>query len=75
MKNAYITKLSRYLPNKSIQNDEMESYLGYINDVKSRSRSIILRNNGIKSRHYAINENGEFTHTNAQLAYEAVKKN
>lgn len=74
MKNAFITKLSRYLPNKAIQNDEMESYLGYINDLKSRSRSIILRNNGIKSRYYAINEAGEFTHTNAQLAYEAVKK-
>jgi len=38
------------------------------------TRRIVLRNNGIKNRHYAMTKNGEATHTNAQLAAIAVEK-
>ena len=65
---VYITKAGKFLPNKPISNDEMESYLGLINDAASKARRIILRNNGITTRYYALNENGNSTHSNAEMA-------
>jgi 3-oxoacyl-[acyl-carrier-protein] synthase-3 len=73
--NAYITDVSSFLPNDPIENDQMESILGMPHNIPSRTRKIILRNNKIQTRHYAINpKTGETTHTNAQLAAEAVRK-
>ncbi len=74
MNNAYIVKVEKFLPNKPISNDEMESYLGAINGNESRSRRLILRNNGIKNRYYALDSDGNITHSNAQLAAVAVRK-
>ncbi|HEY1992107.1 MAG TPA: beta-ketoacyl-ACP synthase III [Gammaproteobacteria bacterium] len=72
---AYITELSAFLPNAPIENDRMEEVLGMINGKPSRARRIILRSNGIKTRHYAMEPNtGRITHTNAQLAAEAIRK-
>jgi 3-oxoacyl-[acyl-carrier-protein] synthase III len=72
--NVYITKAAKFLPNAPVQNDEMEDYLGLIKGLKSKSKPIILRNNGIKCRYYAIDKNGVSTHSNADLTAEAVKK-
>ena len=74
MKDVYITRISKILPNDPISNDEMETILGQINDKPSKARRIVLRNNGIKQRYYAINKNGEFTHSNAKLTQEAISK-
>ncbi len=72
---AYITELSAFLPNAPIDNDQMETVLGMINGKPSRARRIILRSNGIKTRHYAVDpKTGRATHSNAQLAAEAVRK-
>ncbi len=72
MPKVYITKSSKFLPNRPISNDEMESYLGQINNEASKVKRLILRNNGIKNRHYALDENGKPTHSNAQIAVEAI---
>ena len=73
MSDVFITRISKFLPNKPISNDEMEKKLGYLNGKPSKARRIVLRNNGIETRYYAIGENGEITHNNAQLTAEAVK--
>jgi 3-oxoacyl-[acyl-carrier-protein] synthase-3 len=52
----------------------MEEYLGYINDTPSRSKAIVLRNNGIKNRFYALTKEGKPTHTNAEMTALAVKE-
>jgi 3-oxoacyl-[acyl-carrier-protein] synthase-3 len=72
-KEVYITNTSSFFPNEPIGNDEMEQYLGLINASPSRSKAIVLRNNGIKRRFYAITKEGTATHTNAQMAALAVK--
>lgn len=72
MKEVYITKISKFLPNRPISNDEMEDKLGVINGKASKGRRIVLRNNQIKTRYYAIDDNGNITHNNAQLTKEAV---
>jgi 3-oxoacyl-[acyl-carrier-protein] synthase-3 len=61
------------LPNNPISNDEMENMLGLINHETSKARRIVLRNNGIKNRFYAIDEKGNPTHSNADLTFLAIK--
>jgi 3-oxoacyl-[acyl-carrier-protein] synthase-3 len=70
---VYITGTSIFLPNDPITSDEMEDYLGFINGKPSKSRKIVLRNNGIETRYYALRKGGEPTHTNAQLTAEAIR--
>src|SRR5215218_3403597 len=73
LKEVYINNTSSFFPNDPISNDEMEDYLGYISDTPSRSKAIVLRNNGIKRRFYALNKEGLSTHTNAEMTALAVK--
>jgi 3-oxoacyl-[acyl-carrier-protein] synthase-3 len=70
---VYITKTSMFLPNDPVSTDEMEEYLGYINNKPSKSKKIVLRNNGIKTRYYALDKHQKATHTNAQMTALAVK--
>ncbi|MBS1917376.1 MAG: beta-ketoacyl-ACP synthase III [Bacteroidetes bacterium] len=73
LKQVYITDTSTFFPNEPISNDEMEDYLGYINGKPSKAKRIVLRNNGIKRRFYALTKDGKPTHTNAQMTALAVR--
>jgi len=73
MQDVFITKASTYLPNEPVSNDEMESYLGLVNNTPSKARALILRNNKIKTRYYALDKEGKPTHTNAQITAKAVE--
>ncbi len=73
MKDVYITRLAKFLPNHPVKNEEMEEKLGIINGKTSKARRIVLRNNQITTRYYALNGDGEVTHNNAQLAKEAIE--
>ncbi len=71
---VYITGVAAFLPNAPVGNDAIEDVLGLIGGRPSRARRIVLRNNGIRQRHYAIDpRTGAATHTNAQLAAAAVR--
>ncbi|WP_329806455.1 beta-ketoacyl-ACP synthase III [Flavobacterium facile] len=74
MSEVYITKSSKFLPNHPVSNDEMENMLGLINDESSKARRIVLRNNGITNRYYALDSNGNPTHSNADLTFLAIEK-
>lgn len=69
---CYITNTSSFFPNAPVGNDEIEKYIGLVDGKPSRVRSIILRQNGIKNRYYALDQNQQATHTNAQLAKNAI---
>ncbi len=73
MKNVYITRLAKFLPYEPVTNDEMESVLGLVGGKPSKIRPLILRNNGIKTRHYAFRNDGRHTYTNAEMAAESIK--
>ena len=51
----------------------MEEYIGRVDDKPSKAKSVVLRNNGIKNRYYALDKKGNITHSNAELAANAVK--
>ena len=73
MNPVYITKASKFLPNTPIDNDQMEAFLGKINEAASRAKRVVLRNNGIQTRYYALDTQGNPTHTNADLTCLAIK--
>ena len=74
-RDVYITDIAAFLPNEPVSNDEMEQVLGTVNGRRSRARPVVLRNNGIKQRYYAIDKHsGELRYTNAQLTAEAVRQ-
>ncbi|HEY8781736.1 MAG TPA: beta-ketoacyl-ACP synthase III [Mucilaginibacter sp.] len=71
--NVYINYTSAFFPNEPVSNDDMESYLGYIDNRPSKSKKIVLRNNGILNRYYALTKDRKSTHTNAQMTALAVR--
>lgn len=71
---VYLTRTSAFLPFAPVGNDEIEEVLGQVGGKPSRARRIVLRNNGIQSRHYAIDRaTGEPAMTNAQLTSAAIR--
>ena len=66
-KAVYINSVSAYLPNSPIANEDMEDYIGKIGGNPSRVRSIVLRQNGIKTRYYGLDKNQNLTHSNTGL--------
>jgi len=72
---AYITRTSAFLPHAPVANDRMESMLGTPGGRPSRARRVVLRQNGIVSRHYVVDpETGVPTFNNAQLTAEAIRQ-
>src|SRR5215475_3783616 len=65
---VYITALGKFLPGPPITNDEVEGYLGMIGGKPSRLKARILKQNGILSRHYAIDREGKVNYWNCDLA-------
>ncbi len=71
---VYITGTSAFLPNGPVSNDNIENVLGMVGGKPSRARRIVLRNNGIRERYYAIDPaTGTATHSNAQLTAAAIR--
>ena len=71
---VFINDLASFLPNDPVTNEEIENVLGKINNIPSRVKRIVLKNNKIESRYYAIDpETGRLTHNNAQMAAESVR--
>lgn len=73
-KPVYINRISACLPHDPVDNEQMEARLGQVGERPSRARSIVLRSNGIRQRHYVIDPaTGEPSMTNAQLSAEAIR--
>ena len=73
-KDVFITGLASFFPNSPVSNDEIEEVLGHISGKHSKVQRIVLKQNGIKRRYYALNKNQEITHTNAEMAMLAIRK-
>jgi len=72
---AYITRTAAFLPHAPVDNDNMEAVLGTPGGRASRARRVVLRQNGIVSRHYVVDPaTGVASFNNAQLTAEAVRQ-
>lgn len=70
---AFITSMGSFLPGEPVDNDSMEDYLGRIGGKPSRVRQRILKQNGIQTRHYAIDREQKTLYSNSQMAALAVR--
>lgn len=74
MNDVFITSMGVFLPNKPIENSEIEDYLGKIDSKPSKVKDRILKQNGIKQRYFALDLNQESTHSNTEMASNAIKE-
>lgn len=72
MHDVYITSLGVFLPGDPVGNDEMEAFLGKIHGRPSRARARVLKQNGIQTRHYAMDRNQQSLYRNSEMAARAV---
>jgi len=70
---VFITATGAYYPGEPVGNDDIDRYIEPLNAQSPRIKRRILGENGIRTRHYAIDENGRSTHSCAQLAANAVR--
>ena len=71
---VYLTRTASYLPLEAVGNDDIERVLGMVGGRPSKARRVVLRSNGIRLRHYAIDPaTGEQAMSNATLAAHAVR--
>lgn len=72
-KAVYINRFSSFFPNQPVGNNEIEQYLGLVNEKSKIAKRLVLNKNGITKRYYALDKSGKITHTNTQIAANAVK--
>jgi 3-oxoacyl-[acyl-carrier-protein] synthase-3 len=65
--------MGKFLPGEPIDNDSMEEYLGRLFGKASRVRARILKQNGIRTRHYAIDRDQKTLFSSAEMASNAVR--
>ncbi|KQW57015.1 StlD/DarB family beta-ketosynthase [Variovorax sp. Root411] len=70
---VYLESAGYFMPGEPIPNDRMDVYIAPLNRMSERIKRRILAENGILTRHYAIDEEGVTRHTNAQLAAGAIR--
>ena len=69
---AYFTSFGTCLPNDPIPSEEIEEYVGAVGS--SEIRDLVIRNSGIKQRHYAIDRDQKTTHRQVDLASSAIRQ-
>ena len=70
---VFITALGKFFPGPPIANDEMEDFLGLIHGRPARAKSRVLAQNGIQTRHYALDKQQRTLFRNSELAANAVR--
>lgn len=71
MFSPYIISSGAYLPGEPIDQADLESYLGRVNDKPCPLRKRVLKSNGIQQRYYALNREQQVTHSVEELGAKA----
>ncbi|PKP07317.1 MAG: hypothetical protein CVU10_07180 [Bacteroidetes bacterium HGW-Bacteroidetes-5] len=74
MDSVYITKTASFLPNEPVESAHIEEYLGMVGGKPSKAQNLILRNNQIKTRYYALDKEQRVTHSSFDMAKLAIEK-
>lgn len=69
---SYITRTASFLPGSPVDNTEMDHYIGSINKMSGRIKNRILAENGIRTRHYAIDTQGNSLHSVASMGAQVA---
>src|SRR5690349_22733434 len=71
---TWIHGSGRFLPGEPVDNTGMDAYIAPLSRLSERIKRRILAENGIQSRHYAIDTEGRTVHSCAQMAAAAVRE-
>ncbi len=71
-KNVYLNGTGSFLPGPAVNNDEMDAYIGSVNGQSNRIKRRILAENGIKSRHYGIDTQGNTKYSSSDMSIQAI---
>lgn len=63
----------RFLPGAPVDNEAMDAYVAPLNRTSTRIKRRILAENGIRTRHYAIDSEGRTVHSCAAMAAAAIQ--
>lgn len=73
MDDVFVTTTGQFLPGDPVGNAQMVDYIGQLTPAAERLGRLTLRQNRIRSRHYAIRPDGSSDWTVATLAAQAVR--
>lgn len=69
---VYVTSTGSFLPGTPVGNDDIDQFIAPLNATSPRIRRRILAENGITTRHYAIDASGQTVYSNTQMAAAAI---
>jgi 3-oxoacyl-[acyl-carrier-protein] synthase-3 len=70
---VFITGLGKFFPGPPIPNDQLEEHLGLIHGRPARAKARVLAQNGIQTRHYALDRQQRTLYRNSEMAANAVR--
>jgi 3-oxoacyl-[acyl-carrier-protein] synthase-3 len=70
---VFVTSTGTFLPGPPIGNQAIDRFIAPLGPISTRIKRRILADNGIETRHYAIDEHGRTVHSAAQMAASAVR--
>ncbi|WP_076073108.1 3-oxoacyl-[acyl-carrier-protein] synthase III C-terminal domain-containing protein [Sphingomonas montana] len=73
LRSAFITRTAQSLPGPPIDNDRMGAFIGSVSPASDRYGRLVLRQNRIRTRHYAIRPDGTSDWTVAGLGADALR--
>jgi 3-oxoacyl-[acyl-carrier-protein] synthase III len=69
---VFVSATGLFMPGEPVGNDDLDRYIAPLSAASARIKRRILAENGIKSRHYAIAEDGTTVHSATAMAAAAV---
>jgi 3-oxoacyl-[acyl-carrier-protein] synthase III len=69
---VFVNSTGLFMPGEPVGNDALDRYIAPLSAASARIKRRILAENGIKSRHYAIAEDGTTVHSATAMAAAAV---
>lgn len=72
--NVYLQSAGMYLPGSPVDNAGMDTFVAPLNRISERIKRRILAENGIQTRHYAIDGEGHTVFSNTQMAAGAIEQ-
>ena len=71
--NVYLQSAGMFLPGAPVDNAGMDAFVAPLNRISERIKRRILAENGIQTRHYAIDGEGQTVFSNTQMAKGAIE--
>ena len=69
---VFVSSTGLFMPGEPVGNDDLDRYIAPLSAASARIKRRILAENGIKSRHYAIADDGTTVHSATAMAAAAV---